>query len=89
MQEPVITPLPTGCTKALPSHSPLGGPKGFITIPGSKNPDHIRDNFALFDFALTPEELEAMAALNGKKSYYEPDNATEEKYAQMHLPFER
>ena len=29
---------------------------GNIVIPGSKNPDHIRDNFNIFDFALTDEE---------------------------------
>ena len=35
---------------------------GNIVIPGSKNPAHIRDNFALFDFSLTEEEMEAIAA---------------------------
>ena len=34
---------------------------GFITIPGSKNPDHIRDNFDIFDFRLTDEEMEEIA----------------------------
>lgn len=61
---------------------------GFITIPGSKNPDHIRDNLNIFDFRLTVEEMSEIAELDGKKKYYEPDNATEEKYATMHLPFE-
>ena len=61
---------------------------GFITIPGSKNPDHIRDNLNIFDFRLTVEEMSELAELDGKKKYYEPDNATEEKYATMHLPFE-
>lgn len=61
---------------------------GFITIPGSKTPDHIRDNFNIFDFALTDEEMAEIAGLDGTKKYYEPDNATEEKYATMHLPFE-
>lgn len=61
---------------------------GFITIPGSKNPDHIRDNFNIFDFSLTSQEMTEIATLDGKKKYYEPDNATEEKYAFMHLPFE-
>lgn len=62
--------------------------KGFITIPGSKNPDHIRSNFDIFDFALTDEEMAEIAKLDGTKKYYNPDNATEEKYAEMHLPFE-
>ncbi len=61
---------------------------GFITIPGSKNPDHIRDNFNLFDITLTDEEMAEIAKLDGTKKYYEPDDATVEKYASMHLPFE-
>lgn len=44
--------------------------EGNIVIPGSKNPEHIRDNFDLFDFALTEEELEKIAALNQNKRYY-------------------
>ena len=62
---------------------------GFITIPGSKNPDHIRDNFNLFDITLTDEEMAEIAKLDGTKKYYEPDEATVEKYASMHLPLER
>ena len=34
---------------------------GNIVIPGSKNPAHIKDNFALFDFALTEEEMAEIA----------------------------
>ena len=60
----------------------------FITIPGSKNPDHIRDNFNLFDITLTDEEMAEIAKLDGTKKYYEPDEETVEKYASMHLPFE-
>lgn len=61
---------------------------GFITIPGSRNPDHIRSNFDIFDFSLTDEEMAEIARLDGTKKYYNPDNATEEKYAEMHLSFE-
>lgn len=61
---------------------------GFMTIPGSKNPDHIRDNINIFDFTLTDEEMAEIAKLDGTKKYYTADNATEEKYASMHLPFE-
>ena len=62
--------------------------KGFITSPGSKNPDHIRDNFNIFDITLTDEEMAEIAKLDGTKKYYVPDNETVEKYASMHLPFE-
>lgn len=61
---------------------------GFITIPGSKNPDHIRDNADIFDFKLTDEEMLKIAKLDGTKKYYQSDAETEEKYAEMHLPFE-
>lgn len=43
---------------------------GNIVIPGSKNPDHIRANFDLFDFALTEAEMGEIAALNKNKRYY-------------------
>ena len=61
---------------------------GFMTIPGSKNPDHIRDNIDIFDFTLTDGEMAEIAKLDGTKKYYEADNEMEEKYATMHLPFE-
>ena len=32
--------------------------------------------------------MDEIARLNGTKKYYEPDNAAEEKYTTMHLPFE-
>ena len=43
---------------------------GFVTIPGSKNPAHIRDNFDLFDFALTDEEMGRVAALDKGARYF-------------------
>ena len=61
---------------------------GFITIPGSKNPDHIRDNADIFDFTLTEEEMEEISKLDGTKKYYHADEEQVEKYATMHLPFE-
>ena len=61
---------------------------GFLTIPGSRNPDHIRDNGNIFDFTLTDKEMAEIAKLDGTKKYYVADEATVAKYAQMHLPFE-
>ncbi len=37
---------------------------GNIAIPGSSNEDHIQENFEIFDFELTDEEMEALAALD-------------------------
>ena len=59
---------------------------GNIVIPGSKNPDHIRDNFALFDFALTEEEMAQIAAMDQKKRYYTSSPELLKRYAQMVPP---
>lgn len=41
-----------------------------VVIPGSKNPDHIRANFDLFDFSLSDAEMAEIASLNKNKRYY-------------------
>lgn len=38
--------------------------RGVVVIPGSSNPQHIRENLALFGFELSPAEMEQIAALN-------------------------
>ena len=42
---------------------------GFVTIPGSQNPDHILENIGVFDFALTDSEMQRMADLHTGKRY--------------------
>lgn len=59
---------------------------GNIVIPGSKNPAHIRDNFNLFDFTLTREEMAEIADLNQNKRYYTSTPELLAKYAQMVPP---
>ncbi len=59
---------------------------GNIVIPGSKNPAHIRDNFALFDFALTDEEMEKITALDQQKRYYHSTPELLEQYVGMVPP---
>lgn len=46
--------------------------KGVIVIPGSGNPDHIRENLDLFGFELTEEEMERINGLdrNEKHDWY-------------------
>ncbi|MGN1044411.1 MAG: aldo/keto reductase [Candidatus Methanomethylophilaceae archaeon] len=60
--------------------------EGNIVIPGSKNPAHIRDNFELFDFTLTEEEMAEIAKLNANRRYYTSTPELLEKYAQMVPP---
>ena len=37
---------------------------GYVAIPGSKNKNHIAENFNIFDFRLTADEMNLMRALN-------------------------
>lgn len=62
--------------------------EGNIVIPGSKNPAHIRDNFAIFDFTLTEEEMEEIATLNQNKRYYTSTPELLKQYAEMVPPVE-
>lgn len=55
-------------------------------IPGSKNPEHIKDNFSLFDFALNDEEMAEIAALNQDKRYYISTPELLKDYANMAPP---
>ena len=59
---------------------------GNVVIPGSKNPDHIRDNFALFDFSLTEEEMAEIGTLDQNKRYYTSTPELLEKYVTMVPP---
>lgn len=41
--------------------------KNIAIIPRSTNPEHIRENFALFDFTLTDEEMALLTSLDRKE----------------------
>ena len=56
-----------------------------MIIPGSKNPAHIQDNFNIFDFTLTGEDMAEIGQINKGVRYY---TATPERiaaYATMEL----
>lgn len=59
---------------------------GNIVIPGSKNPAHIQDNFDLFDFTLTDEEMAQIAAMDQQKRYYHSTPEILKAYAEMVPP---
>ena len=41
----------------------------YVAIPGSSNKNHIAENFNIFDFRLTAEEMELMRGLNKNRSF--------------------
>ena len=59
---------------------------GNIVIPGSKDPDHIKANLDLFDFALTDEEMGKIAAMDRQKRYYHSTPELLRQYAEMVPP---
>ena len=42
---------------------------GYIAIPGSSNPEHIAENYRIFDFELTGDEMQQIAAVNKNQRY--------------------
>ncbi len=87
LQEPVFAELGKKYGKSaaqviLRWHTQAGN----IVIPGSKNLEHIKDNFALFDFKLTDEEMKKIAALDQQKRYYYSTPELLEKYVSMVPP---
>lgn len=59
---------------------------GNIIIPGSKNPKHIKDNFDLYDFSLSEEEMQKIYDMDKQKRYYVSSPALLKKYAEMVPP---
>ena len=56
---------------------------GSIAIPGSSNPDHIQENFEIFDFELSDDEMARIGALDtgsGKYDYIAPNQEQEERF---------
>ena len=58
---------------------------GNIVIPGSKNPDHIRDNYDIFDFELTDEDMKKIAGVDKNVRYYTATPEMIAAYAAMEL----
>lgn len=54
--------------------------EGFSVIPGATNPEYIKENIGIFDFALTDAEMKAMRSLNKNRRFF---NATYEQVQQF------
>lgn len=59
---------------------------GNVVIPGSKNAEHIKANFDLFDFELTVDEMAEISAVNKNKCYYHSTKLMLKAYAKMRPP---
>lgn len=42
---------------------------GYIAIPGSKNPNHIKENISIFDFELSNEDMKQIYNINENRRY--------------------
>ena len=62
---------------------------GFVVIPGSKNVDHIRENFDIMDFILTDEEMDKIAELDRGKRYYHRTDEQLVHFAEWRPDFEK
>ena len=60
---------------------------GNVIFPGSRNPAHIRDNFNIFDFTLTDEEMAEIASVDKNLRYYNATIEEAQKYAKMNMDF--
>ncbi|GAA1458925.1 aldo/keto reductase [Williamsia maris] len=87
LQDPVIGEIATAHSKSaaqvmLRWHLQ----QGRQSIPKSVTPSRIAENFDIFDFELTPEELDAIDALDtGVRGGPEPEDVTREKFG-MEIP---
>ncbi|WP_227414151.1 aldo/keto reductase [Phocaeicola dorei] len=43
--------------------------RSVVVIPGSSNPDHIKENISIFNFSLTDDEMAQIAALNRNEKH--------------------
>ncbi|MGN1336250.1 MAG: aldo/keto reductase [Limosilactobacillus mucosae] len=60
---------------------------GNVVIPGSTNPDHIKDNADIFDFSLTDEEMAKIATVKKNRRYYNSTPELEDHYAEVRPDF--
>lgn len=81
INEPVFTELAKKYNKSnvqiiLKWHTQMG----FVVIPGTKNPEHIKDNFNIFDFELTDEDMQEIAKINKNVRYYNRTDSQLEQF---------
>lgn len=90
LEEPIITDIAKKYNKTpaqviLRWHIDMG----FIVIPGSKNVEHIKENFNIFDFELVEENLVQMHNLDKGLRYYNSSKEILEKYVSWKPTYEK
>ena len=62
---------------------------GFVVIPGSRNVEHIQDNFNILDFKLTDDEMSEIAKLDKDERYYHRTDAQLAQFAGWHPTYKK
>lgn len=73
LNDPVLTEIATRHSKSVAQVILRWDlQRGVVVIPGSSNPEHMKENISIFDFELTEDEMTAIAALdrNEKHDWY-------------------
>ena len=61
---------------------------GFCPVPGSRSPEHIRENGEIFDFALTEEDMARLAGINRHQPFYQVTSESLQRLATTKCNFE-
>ena len=61
---------------------------GFCPVPGSRSQAHISENGEIFDFALTAEDMDRIAALNRHTPFYKVTPESLQRLATTKCNFE-
>ena len=62
--------------------------KGLIVIPGSKNPEHIKDNLNIFDFKLSEDDMKKIDELDKNTPFYNQADESLEEFAKWNPDFD-
>ena len=60
--------------------------RGVIVIPKSKNRTHIEENFNVFDFKLSPEDINDISSMNNNTKFVKVVDTKSHKYYPFNEP---